>query len=104
MTRVYTTATIKKLFTLSGNICAFPGCNTKMIDDDFMIIAQICHIQGEREGSARYNPDMTEEQRRSFDNLILLCPTHHTTIDANRRKYTTGYLTKIKPDHENRKD
>ena len=67
-----------------------------------MIIGEICHIEGVREKSGRYNPTMTQEQRKSFDNLILLCPTHHTTIDKNPIEYTTGYLTKMKTDHENK--
>jgi hypothetical protein len=57
-----------------------------------MIIGEICHIEGEGGKSARYNPNMTQEERKSFNNLILLCPTHHTLIDKNPIEYTTGLL------------
>ncbi|PWU82336.1 MAG: hypothetical protein DLM72_02315 [Candidatus Nitrosopolaris wilkensis] len=75
MTGDYSIITIKRLFTLSGNVCAFPNCNTDMIGENFIIVGQICHIE-EKETSARFNSNRTEGQRSSFDNLILLCPTH----------------------------
>jgi predicted restriction endonuclease len=43
---------------------------------------------------------MTEEQRRSFDNLILLCPTHHTIIDRDPAQYTTDSLKQMKANHQ----
>jgi hypothetical protein len=94
--------TIKKLFTLSGNVCAFPNCGTTMIDENLIIIGEICHIEGERMTSARYNLNMTEEQRMGFDNLILLCPTHHTTVDKDPANYTKDSLKKMKTSHENK--
>lgn len=63
-----------------------------MIGENLIIIGQICHIEGEKEMSSRFNSNMTEEQRRSFDNLILLCPTHHTIIDRDP-EYFTDYCT-----------
>ena len=101
MSRTYQITTIKKLFAQSGNYCAFPVCQTNMIDEN-LIFGEICHIEGENETSARYNPKMTPEQRNSLDNLILLCPTHHTLIDKNPSKYTTDYITKMKSEHESK--
>jgi len=72
-----------------------------MIDEN-LIIGEICHIEGENETSASYNPKMTIDQRNSLDNLILLCPTHHTLIDKNPSKYTTDQLTKMKTEHESK--
>ncbi|RKX47903.1 MAG: HNH endonuclease, partial [Thermotoga sp.] len=63
-------------------------------------IAEMAHIAGLNPDSARYNPDMTDEERNSIENLILLCPTCHTTIDRDPQKYTVSRLKEIKKDHE----
>ena len=43
--------------------------------------ARICHISGQRPGSPRYDDSMSDKDRHGFENLILLCPTHHVLID-----------------------
>ena len=55
MSRNYSDSTLKKLFSLSGNICAFKSCNSKIIDEFESVIGEISHIEGEKLGSARYN-------------------------------------------------
>jgi hypothetical protein len=90
---------IQTLFAYSGNKCAFPDCNANMVEDK-SIIGEKCHIEGEKEESARYNPNMTDKERNSLDNLILLCPTHHTLIDKKPQEYTTDNLKKMKHRHE----
>jgi len=42
---------------------------------------EIAHIEGEKRGSARFDPRMSEAQRQAFENLILLCPKHHKLVD-----------------------
>ncbi len=61
----------------------------------------IAHIAGLNSGSARYNPNMTDTERNSSENLILLCPTDHNKIDGDPIYYTVEYLKKIKRDHIN---
>ncbi|HAY96656.1 HNH endonuclease, partial [Shewanella sp.] len=41
----------------------------------------MAHIKGNKLGSNRYDPEQTDVERDSYENLILLCPTHHTLID-----------------------
>lgn len=101
MSRNYSQSTLKKLFSLSGNICTFTECNSKIIDEFESVIGEICHIEGENPTSARYNPDMSDDQRNSFENLMLLCPTHHTKIDKNQEFYSVSYLKDMKSSHEN---
>lgn len=60
----------------------------------------MAHIEGENPGAARYNANMTDEERNNYQNLILLCPTHHTIIDKDESEYTVGKLKQIKKDHE----
>lgn len=90
---------MKKLFALSGNRCAFPDCDKILVDEHDNIFAQICHIEAAEPGGVRYNPNQTDEERRSFDNLILLCANHH--IESNNVKiWTVEKLKNIKYDHE----
>src|SRR5438309_9868631 len=53
-------------------------------------------------GSARYDPGQTDVERHAYDNLILMCPTHHTVIDDDEEAYTVERLHKIKAEHEER--
>lgn len=74
--------TIKTLFALSCNRCAYPGCEEALTDARWgQVKADIAHIRGERPGSARFDPTMTTAERDAFDNLLLLCPNHHRLID-----------------------
>ena len=87
--------TLKKLFALSGNICAFPGCNEKIVDDNEVVMGVICHIEAAKKGGPRYSEKSDDEKRRSLDNLILLCPNHHRRIDIDP-SYTGDSLKKMK--------
>jgi hypothetical protein len=46
-----------------------------------VLVGEIAHIQGPLPASPRFNPDMTNEQRRQYENLLMLCGTHHTAAD-----------------------
>ncbi len=94
-------STVKRLFALSGNTCSFPGCNEKMVDENGISIGEICHIEAAEKGGPRYNENSDDERRRSFDNLFLLCPSHHKKIDRDLT-YTTDSLKKMKLDHQNK--
>ncbi|MDD5531019.1 MAG: hypothetical protein PHX21_13460 [bacterium] len=96
-----TSTTIKKLFALSGNKCAFPKCNENLVDRED-IVCEICHIEAAEKGGPRYNDSKTDDERRAFENLILLCRKHSKVIDskANENKYTVKKLKKMKREHE----
>lgn len=97
--RNYSDSTIKRLYALSGNRCAFPDCDQLFTNPTNMInISNICHIEDAEEGG-RYNPNMTDKQRAGFENLILLCPNHH--IETNDTDiYTVESLREMKQKHE----
>ena len=87
------------MFAKSGNQCAFPNCNHSLINKKNKFIAQVCHIEGANTGGERYNRNSTDEERRCFDNLIILCYAHH--IETNDIvEYTVEKLKELKYRHE----
>ena len=89
------------LFARTGNQCAFPGCNHPLIDEDDTFVAQVCHIEAARPGGPRYNSDMTDEDRRSVKNLMVLCYRHHKKTD-DAESYDASCLRRMKREHESR--
>ena len=92
--------TIKRLFALSGNRCAFPRCPNSLFDQNGTFIADVCHIAGDKSGAKRYDLTQTEAQRQGFNNLIVLCANHHRVIDSDEFTYTRPALRKMKQVHE----
>jgi hypothetical protein len=90
---------IRALFAKSGNRCAFPGCTAGLINERNQFIAQVCHIEAAEEGGERYNPHQTDEERRSYANLMLLCYPHHVETD-DVSAYPVDRLKQIKAVHE----
>jgi len=94
---------IKLLFVRSGNRCAFPKCTAPMAFNE-TLIGEVCHMKGARPGSARHDPNQSDVERHDYTNLILMCPTHHTVIDADEDAYTVEYLLKLKSLNEQRSE
>lgn len=99
MRKKYSEPTLKKLFALSGNICAFPGCEQKIIDKDQNIVGEICHIEAAEPGGPRYNSNQNDDERRAFNNLVLFCRNHHK-VTNNTNLYPVEKLKEIKVTHE----
>ncbi len=89
----------------SGGICAHPECQERLTqgptdDESGVVIGEAAHIFGEKKGSARFDPTKSPEFLGSAENLIFLCPTHHTLIDKQRETYTVEKLFDWKLKHE----
>lgn len=96
--------TIKRLFAVGGDCCAFPGCMIPLVDGESVRV-QICHIKGKGEGKgkkpgARYDSGQSDEERHGFNNLILMCANHHGVIDSDEETYTVDVLLEYKRKHE----
>ncbi|HFG6814738.1 hypothetical protein U2E65_06420 [Acinetobacter baumannii] len=94
---------LRRLYSLSGNLCAFNHrgvvCNNLLFDLGGQFIGQVCHIEAANKKGQRFNPSMTNEERRDFENLILLCSNHHIiTNDVN--EYSVNVLKNMKAAHE----
>jgi transcription elongation GreA/GreB family factor len=91
--------TLNKLFAFSGNQCAHPDCTSNLFDDEYNFIGQVCHIEAAMDGGERFNKQQSNEDRRKFDNLLLLCYPHHIKTN-NVSKYPVDRLREIKDAHE----
>ncbi len=101
----YKPSTVKRLHTLSGNQCAAPDCTKPLIARDReTIVSKICHIEAANKNGSRFNTDMVDDERRHFDNLILLCDECHSVIDNmdNESKYPVDRLKEWKKNHESK--
>lgn len=98
---------MKILWAAAAGRCSFEGCNIELVQQpscntDKHLIGEMAHIKGDKAGSLRHDPTQSNKERHDYDNLILLCPTHHTMIDKkeNGNFYTVDLLKQMKISHE----
>jgi hypothetical protein len=100
----------KKLWGLSRAECAFPQCRQKLVEtqtdmatgQDFtVVVGEEAHIYGFAPDGPRYSSSYPQERLETYENRILLCPTHHTLVDARGGGgYDARTLLRMKKDHE----
>lgn len=97
----------KTLWSRAHDQCAFPSCLQALTLDTqadngsstVKVIGEEAHIRARSAGGPRYDPDFVDID--GYDNLVLMCPTHHTMIDAmDGAGYTVEALIEIKKRHE----
>lgn len=96
--------TVKRLFALSCNRCAYPKCETPIVHPSGTVTGEVCHIRAQSAGGPRFDPIQTDEARHAFENLILLCSVHHRVVDDRPDTYTVELLTDMKEMHERHGD
>lgn len=83
--RDYLSSDIKRLFTFSGNQCSKPNCKRPVIAEDVItVVGKICHIEAASSKGPRYRREMTDKERRSYENLILINNFKLTFLIINR--------------------
>jgi hypothetical protein len=87
--RDYSRSTVFALAALGEGRCYWPEppCNMRVaviIKGEPVNNLQIAHIRAAHPGGPRYVPDMSDDERRSWKNVILLCTPHHNMIDKLR--------------------
>lgn len=91
----------KILWGRAGGRCSKPGCGedlTALVHTGRYIVGEMAHVIGSKPTAARGTPQGGED---TYDNLILLCPTHHTHIDkAPEGTYPVELLHEWKRSHE----
>ncbi len=101
--RQYKPSHLRRLFTLSKNECAEPDCSKSLTArDGITSISNICHIEAASDKGPRYRENMSDDERRHYDNLILLCDECHKIIDnkENEENYPVALLKDWKRQHE----
>ena len=103
MARSIPQGTERALFASSGGRCA--RCFIRIIEgqktsDDISVIGEIVHIRGKNPGSSRYDSNMSDYERDSYDNLIVLCANCHKIVDDQPGTYTVAKLQTLKRTHE----
>lgn len=94
-----TESTLKRLFAVSSNRCAFPKCTTPLVHLG-KVTGRVAHICAQSPGGPRYDATQTDEERHAFDNLLLLCGAHHDVVDDDPEAYTVSRLRQMKSTHE----
>ena len=79
-----------------------PVCEEFQLVKGDNFYGEFAHISSAKPGGdRRYNAALTETERNSIDNIIVLCPNHHTIIDKKDNGYTVDQLHGIKLKNEN---
>lgn len=96
----------KLLWGKSAGRCEFAGCNKPLVEHQLAIedinLAEKAHIKAFSPGGARYDEDLTDIEKNSLDNIMLLCPECHKLIDDNPEQYPVELLKFMKKKHEDR--
>jgi hypothetical protein len=96
-----------RLFALSGNQCAFPGCTNTVTHqvaagEQPVTLAQRAHIVGVGRQGPRSRASSGPGELDTVENLTLFCGRCHLIVDRNPRTYSVEVLAKFKADHEAR--
>jgi len=57
-----TLKTVKRLFALSKNRCAYPKCYQAIVDNEGTALGDICHIKAAKRKDPRYDENQTPEE------------------------------------------
>lgn len=98
-----TDKTRKILWGRSGNRCA--KCKRELVieatpTDTDSVVGEECHIISPHKGGPRYDETLSKQQIDNYENLILLCRTHHKLIDDQYESYTCYKVREMKKNHE----
>lgn len=96
---------IKLLWGRAASRCAVPDCRLQLTQDsetssNSITIGEQAHIVAKESNGPRGNSLLTSNERDSYANLILLCPSHHAAIDRNPGDFPVEKLHALKIDHE----
>ena len=68
--------------------------------DDESVVGDECHIVSSRPEGPRYDATYPAEDLDAYQNLILLCRTHHKQVDDQTAPFSADILRQMKSNHE----
>ena len=88
-----------------GNRCSNPGCRKRTSgphtdDDKALNVGVAAHITAASVGGPRYDPLLTQDERKSIGNGIWLCQSCAKLVDNDEARYTKDTLIRWKQDAE----
>ncbi len=93
---------IKILWGRAASRCSI--CRIQLTEntnsENSFLIGEQAHIVATTQDGPRGESILAKEERDIYENLILLCPNHHTIIDKNVDDYPVEKLHNIKQKHE----
>ena len=90
---------IKKLWGRAGGRCTICDCDLSPVEHDG-VLGEMAHIVASSTKGPRGDSELPAEDRDSYENLILLCPTDHTKIDDDPNAWSVDKLHSLKRQHE----
>lgn len=89
----------------AGQVCSNPECRRPTSgphsdESKAVNIGEAAHIRAARPGQARYDSNMTDEERATISNGIWLCKECARKIDVDEAKYPVALLSEWKGIHE----
>lgn len=99
------TKTRVRVWGRAAHRCSFEGCRKHLEIDDGVVaepslVGEVAHMVAEKISGPRGDSALVEEERNSYENLLLLCKDHHKLVDDNPREYSVARLKKMKHGHE----
>ena len=82
------------------SICRIELSQEKQFATEIFPLGEHAHIVAEQEKGPRGESILSQEERDSYHNFILLCPTCHTLIDKNEEDFPPERLYIMKSEHE----
>ncbi|MFF9401694.1 hypothetical protein [Streptomyces sp. NPDC014744] len=81
--------------------CGKPGCEKPLYQmnnetGEWILNSHVAHIHARSGLGPRWNPEMTEEENRSAENLLPLCREHAAEIDVTPQHYPPSLLREWK--------
>ncbi|RCS25765.1 HNH endonuclease [Phyllobacterium salinisoli] len=101
--KAISTATRLRLFAAASGYCQKPDCLDALFPAEMggdKHIAEMAHVIPHGDAGPRHEDRPAEDfDPDTFENLILLCPTCHTTIDKDPEAYPRNILLDWKANH-----
>ena len=97
--------TVREIWARAGGMCAHPNCGDVLYHDKELLsptrLGEIAHNVGASADGPRGDVVRSPMLADDPENLILLCPTHHTKVDQSGAKnYPEELLRAWKTQHE----
>ena len=97
---------VREVWARAGGICAYPRCPVVLYRDPALrtraSFGEVAHNVAALPGGERGQLDRSRELSKDPENLVLLCPNHHSLVDEKgaAQRYPDSLLAEWKHRHE----